>query len=235
MAWELPVANLELPPVGPKVARCIKIIDLGTTKNITYNTLNRKLMITHELPTTKMEKDGRPFAISGFYNQVLGERSNLRKMLDSWLGKMSEKEIETFNPLSLLGKPSFINVVHNEGYANIGSIMPIPDGVTCPPAINEIHSFSFYDFKQEEFDKLSDKMQERLKQSFEGKARFGNQEETQNLEMEKPKTEYSNVFMEVDAMDSDIRSIIMTQLNIVKNWRDLTDSECIQILEEFKK
>lgn len=188
-----PIKEMELPPEGkPSVSRCIRLIDMGTTKSENYGISIRKIMITHELCNLPME-DGSPFAISGWYTLSMHKKANLRKMLESWFGKkINDKEASSFDLLTILNKPAFINIVHVPSktsdaiYANIGAIMPLPEGITIPKAQNKIYSFVFDNdksFDKDNFNKLSEKLRERIKLSFEYKTLFENEDLTMENEI----------------------------------------------------
>jgi len=163
------------------VARCIRVIDQGTTYNERWDKLQRKVMVTFELPNAIIEDEGelkgQPHAISNFYTFSMNEKANMRTDLESWRGrKFTDSEAEKFDILNLLDVPAYVNVIHNDKdgktYANIASIMPLPDGIECPAAINEVYSFSLEreDYTPEALNKLSEKMQDRIKQSREWQA-----------------------------------------------------------------
>lgn len=166
--------DFEIVEAGVHKGRCIKVIDLGTQET-TYKgeTQNKhKIMIMFELPETEMQEGdnaGKPFAVALFVTLSLDKKSKLRPLLVGWRGRdFTEEEAATFDILKLLDKPVLINVIHNEYegsvYANISSLMPLkPD--QCPPRVNELVSFNLSEFDQEVFDSLSEKMQDKIKQS----------------------------------------------------------------------
>ena len=162
-----------LTPAGVHVARCTKVVDIGTqTKN---GKSNRKIMIAFELPNS-IQSDGdyagEPFGASGWYNLFMSPQAFLRVDLESWRGvQFTTEQAEAFDILKLVGVPAFLNIVHEESngktYANIKAIMPLPDGTTCPPAVNECYGFSLEpeDFNVETFGKLTENMQSKIKET----------------------------------------------------------------------
>ncbi len=85
--------------------------------------------------TGHFDSAGNPLCIwSTGFTQSLNEKSNLYKFLKQWIGTGFE---DGFDTESLIGKPAFIVVVHNQSedgkktYANIASCTPIPAG-TAP-------------------------------------------------------------------------------------------------------
>lgn len=134
-------------PAGTHIARCIRVIDLGTQKDNGQfgEKIGPKVMITWELPMEKHvfvpEKGEEPFVVSREYTLNLGEKSNLRKDLEAWRGRpFSEEELKGFNVGKLLGVPCMLNVVHKPGktggvFARIAGVSPMMKGVACPPAV----------------------------------------------------------------------------------------------------
>lgn len=164
--------TFELIPGGMKVARCYRIVSIGTQYNDKFQTKANKVIIYWEVPDERM-KDGQPFSVSNFYTRSLHEKSNLRRDLESWRGRsFQEKEqIEGFDLQKLIDATCYINVIHNEKdgktYANIAGITPLPKGVMCPPAVNEQLIFDIDEngFDQAIFDGLSERLQELIKRS----------------------------------------------------------------------
>lgn len=128
------VGEFDLPPEDTTLACCIHVIDLGTHENKKFGGVERKLLITWELPDQQMQDD-RPFVISNRYTLSLGSKANLRKAIEAWYGrKLDENELNLGFPLSeLLGKWCYLNIVHNQSgdktYANIGSIIKLPNNI----------------------------------------------------------------------------------------------------------
>ena len=162
--------DFELAPTGWQVARCYAVIDLGTHVDEEYGKEIHRIRIYWELPLTKRE-DGKPFMIASRYTFSHHEKSNLRKMLESWYGKkFDSKKLDEqggFDMSKILERPAFINVTHSEDgrFANIGAIGPLPDGMTCPPQVNKTVLFSLAEFDQSVFDGLPQKTKELIMKS----------------------------------------------------------------------
>ena len=111
-------------PAGTHVARCYGIIDLGTQYSEKFGNSSRKVQVQWELPNELMD-DGRPLAISKRYTLSVNEKANLRKDLESWLGRgiTAQEEKEGFALGVLLGKPCLLSIIHAESngktYANV--------------------------------------------------------------------------------------------------------------------
>ena len=158
--------DFELTPEGAYIARCIKVIDLGTqTTTGQYGTKSqKKVMVTWELLDNDVKmKDGKPFAASQFYTASLHEKSQLRKDLEAWRGKkFTDEELAGFDLNNVLGTYCYLQVVHSADgqYANINSIMSYkgekPAGVNTPVA------FDISNPDMEVFNSFSDKMREKI-------------------------------------------------------------------------
>lgn len=166
--------DFELAPTGMHIARCYAVIDLGTHIDPTFGKKKHYVRVVHELPNTKMTNEkyaGKPFSISNRYNLSHNEKALLRIHLEGWYGKkFNDRDLDAaggFDLSKLLGRPSFINVVHSEDgkYANVQSINPVPAGMECPLQINPTVMFTFENFDQHVFESLSPKTQEFIKES----------------------------------------------------------------------
>lgn len=171
--------SFEIVEAGMHKARCIKIIDFGTHdyewQGVSVQ--KHKIMIMFELPDTVMqegENAGKPFAIALFPTLSLHKKSQLRPLLVSWRGRdFTEEEAGNFDMFKLLDVPALLNIIHNKQgdnvYANIAAIMPLKKS-ECPERFNPLVSFSLSDYNEAVFRSLSEKMQEKIKDSIEWKA-----------------------------------------------------------------
>jgi hypothetical protein len=155
--------DFEQPPIGTHVARCVKIIDIGTQKSEYQGKVNirRQCIIGFELPTELMsegEYAGKPFTVSRFYTASLGEKANLRKDLANWRGRdFTEQELEGFDSKNILDKCCMVSLTENDkNKVRITGIMALPKGMQVPARINDLVYFSLDEFNQATFDKLSD-------------------------------------------------------------------------------
>jgi hypothetical protein len=174
----------ELIPAGNYVARCYKMVEIGTipTEYLGETKMLHKVRIGWELPTElkvfNPEKGEQPCVIDKEYTLSLGEKANLRKDLQSWRGKaFTEQEAEAFDITKLLGVPCMLNIIHVQGkkdatktYQSIGSVSPMPKGLECPPQVNPTFVFDFENYSQEKFDTLPDFIKDTIKTSEEFKA-----------------------------------------------------------------
>lgn len=157
--------DFEQPPIGTHVARCVKMIDIGTQKGEYQGkaTFKRQVIIGWELPNeliTEGEFAGNPFTVSKFYTASLSEKANLRSDLKNWRGRdFTEEELAGFDAKNILGKPCMLSLTANDkGKVRVTGVMALPKGTQVPEQVNEILYFSLEpeEFKQEVFDKLSD-------------------------------------------------------------------------------
>lgn len=157
--------DFEQPPVGTHVARCIKIIDIGTQRGEYQGkaTIRRQCIIGWELPTELMTDGdfaGKPFTVSRFYTCSLGEKANLRRDLESWRGKaFTEEELNGFEAKNILGKPCLLGLTPNDkNKVRVTGVMALPKGTEVPPQINQSVFFSLEleEFDKAVFDSLSD-------------------------------------------------------------------------------
>lgn len=167
--------SFELAPEGTFLARCWRIIDMGTQHMERWDKFVHKVLITWELPTELMS-DERPFSISKKYTVSLHEKATLRKDLESWRGKaFNEPELEGFELKNLLGIPCYINITHSSNgdrtYANVTGLMKLPKGVDCPDIVNEslLLDLDPDKFNPVVFEQLGKGLQEAIRESLEFK------------------------------------------------------------------
>jgi len=180
-------------PAGTHVARCYGIIDLGTQYSEKFGNSSRKVQVQFELCNELMD-DGRPLAISKKYTLSLNEKANLRKDLESWLGRgiTAEEEKNGFALGGMLGAPCLLSIIHAESggktYANIAGVMSIPKGTQVPPQSNPMVSYDVENGKDAVFEKLPEWIRTTIGQSKEFKG--DNEPET---ETEPPDLSDTNV------------------------------------------
>lgn len=148
--------EFEQAPAGTHVARCIKLIDLGTQFGEYQGkpTSARKVVVSWELPNELMTEGdyaGKPFIVSKFYTASLSEKANLRKDLVNWRGRdFTEQELMGFDSKNILGKPCMVQITTNDkGKNKVTGVMALMKGTECPPQINKAVYFSL---ERSEFD-----------------------------------------------------------------------------------
>lgn len=157
--------DFEQPPIGTHIARCIKLIDIGTQKGEYQGKANfkRQVIIGWELPNELMttgDSEGKPFTTSKFYTQSLSEKANLRADLKNWRGRdFTEAELAGFDAKNILGKPCMLSLTTNDkGKVRVTGVMALPRGSTVPDQVNSTVYFSLEpdEFDQATFDGISD-------------------------------------------------------------------------------
>lgn len=172
--------DFELPPEGMHLARCIKVIDLGTQEQKFKDNVNKQhqVFVMFELPKVLIDVDGeqKPQAISKKYNLSFNSKATFRKDLESWYGrKFKDKDIQEsggFDPSKILGKPATLTVAHSDdgNYANIASVTGVMEGVEVPEQVNPSVLFDLDDFDRDIWDSFSEKMQAWILKSPEAQA-----------------------------------------------------------------
>ncbi len=165
-------------PAGMFLARCFRIIDLGTQRGEWKGKekWSRKVLVQWELygededGNALVTDDGRPMSISKRYTLSLGENAQLRSDLKSWRGKdFTPEELAGFDISKVLGAPCMLNVSHAEKdgrtYTNVASITPVPKAMRAaiPKPINAPVLFDVSEPDMEVLAGLSDKLQETIK------------------------------------------------------------------------
>lgn len=161
--------NFEQAPVGSHIARCIKLIDIGTQTGEYQGQklVKRQLVITWELCNELMssgDSEGKPFCVSSFYTASLNEKANLRKHLMNWRGRdFTPEELKGFNLKNVLDKGCMLSVVHNEKEkAVVSGVMALPKGTSLTERVNDLVYFSLDEFDQKVFDKISDGFKKKI-------------------------------------------------------------------------
>jgi hypothetical protein len=188
-------------PEGQYIARCFKVIDLGT-QTIEWNgeeKLQPKVMVSWEVledtsGNKPMMNDGRPFAISKTYTASLSERANLYQDLVAWRGRaFTNEELLGFDISKLLGAYCQIQVIHSKGkdrtYANINTIMATKDK---PKGVNPIIMFDINNPDMDVFNSFSDYLKDKIRSS----------QEWQNKDKDEEPVEQRDVVIE-DLGDED--------------------------------
>lgn len=175
-----PVSNYTPPPAGMHVARCYRLIDLGTQPKSYQGKPTgeaRKIMASWELLGEERMDDGKPFTISKSWFLSMHEKASLRKDLESWRGKpFTAEEEHSFDVAKLLGAYCLLNVVQEAGadgntYTQIKAITPLIKGMPKPDPVNDNFIFDADAPDMAAFEKFSDKMKETISGSREWKAR----------------------------------------------------------------
>lgn len=170
--------EFELVPPGVYVARCYKMIDVGTQSVQYMNNPpkpTRQLYLYWEILTdadgepVRMADGERPFSIFKQYTWSMHEKANLRKDLNSWRGTpFTEAEAKDFDISKLLSQYCLLQVVHRESgdrtYANVDNIMFTAKE---PEGINPIVNFVITDPDMEIYENLPDWLKAKIQEASE--------------------------------------------------------------------
>jgi len=174
--------SFESTPTGMHLARCYRIIDLGTQKSEYMGQVKylHKIMLGWEIHGTddnntpiKM-KDGRPFAMFKNYTLAWSDKANLRLDLQAWRGKpFTAEELQKFDLEAILGHWCMLNVVEKPGtdgkiYVNINGVTPVPSmikNVGLPTAVNKNEMFSLETPDMTMFQGFSDNLKKKIMSS----------------------------------------------------------------------
>lgn len=187
--------NFERCPPGMHLARCYRIVDLGTQKSeyMGQPKFLHKVMLgweihgTHDDGTPIRMNDGRPFAIFKNYTLSWSEKANLRLDLQSWRGKpFTQEEMRRFDLKNVLGAWCMLNVIERDKdgktYTNINGVTPVPSVVKqagMPAAVNKNEIFNLQDPDMEMFNGFSDNLKAKISGSPEWQRLQGKAEEPQ--------------------------------------------------------
>lgn len=170
--------NYTPPPAGNHLARCYRIIDLGTQK-IEWKgkqKAQKQLQIVWELHGEDAEgnpmltEDGRPLVASRKFTASLGEKAKLREFLVSWRGRaFTDDELMGFSLQNILDKWCMLNITHTQKndktYANVTAASAVPSSIKkagLPEGINPCVMFDIDNPDMEVFETFSDYLKEMI-------------------------------------------------------------------------
>ena len=174
--------NFERCPSGMHLARCYRIIDLGTQKSeyMGQTKYLHKVMLGWEIHgmnddgTPIKMQDGRPFAIFKNYTLSWSEKANIRLDLQSWRGRpFSQEEMRKFDLKNVLGAWCMLNVIERPGqdnkiYTNVAGVTPVPAMIKqngLPTAVNKNELFNIAEPDMEMFATFSDNLKAKISNS----------------------------------------------------------------------
>jgi len=175
-------------PQGMHLARCYRVIDLGTQESTYLGTVKHlpKVMLQGEVHGEDdagkpiVTSKGEPMSISKNYTLSLAEMATLRKDLQTWRGKeFTEIEKKGFELKNVLGAWAMISVIKAMGnngkeYTNIAAIMSVPPAIKkagMPEPHNELKIFSIDEPDMALFDSVSNGLREKIQKSPEWQGR----------------------------------------------------------------
>lgn len=175
--------DFERCPPGMHLARCYRIIDLGTQKSeyMGQTKYLHKVMLGWEIHGTDdagnplLMKDKRPFAIFKNYTLSWSEKANLRLDLQSWRGRpFTQEEMRKFDLKNVLGAFCMLNIIERPGkndnkiYTNVDGVTPVPaiykqNGL--PEGVNKTELFNLQEPDMGMFETFSDNLKNKIKAS----------------------------------------------------------------------
>jgi hypothetical protein len=179
-------------PTGLHLARCYRIIDLGTQESeyMGVKKMLQKVMLQFEVhsedesgnPTVTAK--GEPLSISKNFTLSLGEKATLRTDLKTWRGRdFTHEELRGFELKNVLGVWCTLSIIKAMGrdgtkeYTNISGIMPVSvqqRRAGLPNGFNEPKLYSIDEHDQALFETFSDNLRAKIMASPEFKMKTGN-------------------------------------------------------------
>ena len=197
-------------PPGMYLARCYRIVDLGTQKSEYLGQIKNlpKVMLQFEVHSEDADGNplvtdkGEPMSISKNFTASLAEKAVLRQELENWRSRaFTADELNGFQLKNVLGAWAMLSVVKEVGndgneYTNISSINPVSSQIKkagLPEPHNELKIFDLENPDMTMFDTFGNKLKEKIQGTPEWKDRQSGDKFT------KPKDESG-----FDSMDDDI-------------------------------
>jgi len=177
-------------PPGSHLARCYRIIDLGTQTGeyLGKPKVLPKVMFQFEVHGEDDEgkrlvtAKGEPLSISKNFTVSLAEKATLRKDLQTWRGReFTPEELRGFRLETVLSHWAMISVTKAVGgngkeYTNIANINRVPMSIKqmLPEGHNKCQIFSIENPDMALFETFSDNLRAKIMSAPEWKTRNGN-------------------------------------------------------------
>jgi hypothetical protein len=181
--------DFKLAPAGNHLARCYRVIDLGTQKTAWQGVEKaaKKVQIVWELHGEDSEgnplntDDGRPLSVQRRFTPSLGAKAKLREILVSWRGRpFTPEELEGFKLQNILGAWCMLTLTHEarneKTYVNISSVTSVPSTIKkigMPEPYNDNVWFDIDEPDMAVFNSFPDYLKEVIQNSPEWKMRTG--------------------------------------------------------------
>lgn len=165
----------EPAPAGTHLAVCFGLIDLGTqTEAFQGKTkVAPKIWIWWEL-TEEKTPDGKPVTVGSFFTASLGEKANLRAMLQAWRGRpFTPEELKGFQLRDIVGKPCMLTIIHEPKKSGgiidkVKSVSGMPKGMARPAIQQQPVVLDLNKFDQTTYDTLPNFLKDMIGKSPEG-------------------------------------------------------------------
>ena len=182
-------SNFKPVPAGMHLARCYRIIDLGTQKSEYKGEVKllSKVMFQFEVhgeaddgTPLKTEK-GEPMSISKTYTLSLGDKATMNRDLSTWRGKaFTESERKGgFSLKNFLGEWAMLSIIkstsaNGKEYTNIEAINPVPKTIktNLPEGHNKPSIYSITEHDEELYQSFSDWIKNKIADSPEYKSKM---------------------------------------------------------------
>jgi hypothetical protein len=181
--------DFKLAPAGNHLARCYRVIDLGTQK-VTWQGVekaSKKVQIVWELHGEDSDgvplntDKGFPLSVQRRFTPSLGAKATLRSILVSWRGRpFTPEELEGFALKNILGAWCMLTITHEnrneKTYANVSSVTSVPATIKkmgLPEPVNDLLWFDIDEPDMEVFNSFPDYLKEVIEKSPEWKMRTG--------------------------------------------------------------
>lgn len=177
-----PKVKRTLAPEGTHIARCIRLIHIGTVPSeymgqaIEQNKIELMFELVDELHVFKEGEDAKPFVVSREFTLSMGEKSNLRKFVEGVTGKsIGDEESSTFDVESLVNKSCLVTIKYKTSKtgnqrAEISSASPLMKGQVCKDPYNEPKMLTYASWDEGYFESLPDYIKEKIASSVEYRA-----------------------------------------------------------------
>jgi hypothetical protein len=172
MAFKFTPAAFELPPAGIHPAHATKVVDLGTQETAFGD--RRRIMLGFELAIEERMEDGRPYQVSRTFTLSWHEKSSLRQFIEDWRGKkLTRSDINEFELTNLLGTKCILTIQHavseDREFANVTAVAPAASmkGAAFQPRVADLECLILEpgEFSEAAFERLSDKLKEKIEKS----------------------------------------------------------------------
>lgn len=140
-----------IPPLDEGIyeAVCSGLIDLGRQYSEQYNKSNDQVRLVWDVlgETVKYGDKESPRQVFSDLTVSLDEKSNLRKLLQSWRGKsFTPDELKGFNLCNVLGVGCQVQIIHKSNdrgtYARVNTVIPLPKGKKSPQVATTVFDMS---------------------------------------------------------------------------------------------
>jgi len=181
-------------PPGMHLARCYRIIDLGTQESTYLGKVKKlhKILLQFEIHGEDdsgkpiVTEKGEPMSISKNFTLSLQDKATLRIDLQTWRGReFNADELRGFEVKNVLGAWAMLSVLKEAGgdgkeYTNIKAILGVPPAIKkagLPAGHNELKLFSIDEPDMKLFDSLSNSLKVKIEKSSEWQGHFYQKEQ----------------------------------------------------------